>query len=139
MPGGLRVIKFLKTGYKIVTKEILILNDGPTALRQGLELRPIETDTDEYLLDEIEVVEEFSEDRFAGITLGQADSPSFVSGIGRAEFEEAALSDAGDAVASISGANVVGGQFALWADAGEEGWIDRSSPVFTCSDGKEKE
>lgn len=113
MPGGLRVIKFLKTGYKIVTREILILNDGPTALRQGLELRPIETATDEYLLDEIEVIEEFSEDRFAGITLGQADSPSFVSGIGRAEFEEAALSDAGDAVASISGANVVGGQFAV--------------------------
>ena len=96
-----------------MTKEILILAEEPTEVRQGLELKPIETDSTEYMLDEFEVVEEFQEGSSVEITLGQAESPSFVSGIGRAEFEEAALSDAGDAVASISGANVVGGQFAV--------------------------
>lgn len=114
VPAGIHTVLFTRSGYLGSDREITIPAEPDTInISQPLEVRPIEFDDSEYLLEEYEVVGEYNEGGINNILLGQAETPGFMGGLGRADFKKAALSDAGDAVGKISGANIVDGKFAV--------------------------
>lgn len=87
---------------------------GQVQLRFSLRQKPAESGTEEYVLDEESVVGEFTESSQGDFNLSLAtDSPSITSGVNRDDFDKTAVSDAGEAIGKISGANIVDGKYAV--------------------------
>jgi hypothetical protein len=87
---------------------------APTELRFSLRVKPAESGSEEYVLEEESIVGEFTERSQGDFNLTlQTEAPSLTAGIGRDAFSKEALSDAGQAVAKISGANIVDGKYAV--------------------------
>jgi len=86
----------------------------PVELRFNLTLKPVESGTEEFLLDQEEVVGEYNESSQGDFNLTLAtETPSIASGVNRDDFEKTAVGDAGEAIAKISGANIVDGKYAV--------------------------
>ena len=105
--------EFLKSAYVTKVDVMQVKEEGVTKVRVSLELKPVELAEGEYLLEGREVILDYEEDEFGGISLGNSESPSFVSGIGKEEFAKQNVSDVGDAVGKVTGANIVGGRYAV--------------------------
>ncbi|RYD64995.1 MAG: hypothetical protein EOP83_08380, partial [Verrucomicrobiaceae bacterium] len=83
-------------------------------LRFSLQAKPASSGTEEYVLEEESIVGEYTERSQGNFNLTlEAEAPSLTAGIGRDEFSKTAVSDAGEAVAKISGANIVDGKYAV--------------------------
>ena len=82
-------------------------------LRFSLRLKPAESGTNEYLLDEESVVGEFQESRDADLFTDLKVDQTITTSISKEEFTQKNISDAAGAVGKMSGANIVGGKFAV--------------------------
>lgn len=106
-------VEFLKSAYVTKLDVLQIKEEGVTKVRIALELKPVELADGEYLLEGQEVILDYQEEGLGGIILGQAESPGFVSGIGKDDFVKQSVSNAADAVGRVSGANIVDGKYAV--------------------------
>lgn len=117
LPAGEFVLTFNKLGYRVGEKTIGLKADETAEVSQSLEEKPVEFDDGEYELDEVDVVGEFVEEveRDAlEFDLGDFDSGGRVTtGLTAEDFEKSDASDAADAVATVVGANIVDGKFAV--------------------------
>ncbi|WP_367874483.1 outer membrane beta-barrel protein [Luteolibacter sp. Populi] len=86
---------------------------APVQLRFSLRKKPVESGTDEYMLDEESVVGEYQESAEANLFTDLAVEQTITSSISKEEFTQKNISDAAGAVGKISGANIVGGKFAV--------------------------
>ncbi|MGC6425724.1 MAG: TonB-dependent receptor [Akkermansiaceae bacterium] len=113
LPIGPLEVEVLKPAFQTKKTTITILEEGVTESRIGMEIKPVELAEREYLLEDREIVADVQEESFGGIDLGGNDGASLMSAIGRETFEKQNLSNAADAVGRISGANIVGGKYAV--------------------------
>ncbi|MDP0490614.1 MAG: outer membrane beta-barrel protein [Verrucomicrobiota bacterium JB023] len=114
LPAGDHVIKYTKLGYFGIDATITVTDEKVSEVSQVMEERPVETDSNEYELEEIEIVGEYvEEDSFGGIEISTGDTPNLFSGIGKAEFEKQSVSNAAEAIGKVSGANIVDGKYAV--------------------------
>ena len=120
IPAGKQELRVVKSGFKPVTLTVTVKANGSISQEIALEERPVETDNAEYQLEEFTFVEEFEEEEEkTELNLGGANTTGLASGLGKEELSRAAASDAGQAVSKISGANIVGGKFAVVRGLGD--------------------
>ena len=115
LPSGNVIIEASKLGYVTNTQSATALPGQKLNIRISLKLKPSDGAADETTLEEETVVGEFQEKSNAGdfnlaISL---DAPKLTSGVNRDDFAKTAVSDAGEAIAKVSGANIVDGKYAV--------------------------
>jgi len=115
LPSGNVIIEASKLGYVTNTQSATALPGQKLNIRIALKLKPSDGDADETTLDEETVVGEFQESSNAGdFNLAiNLDTPKLSATMGREEFAKNNVSDAGEAIAKISGANIVDGKYAV--------------------------
>jgi hypothetical protein len=74
---------------------------------------------EETMLEEETIVGEYSESAQGDLFMDLQVTPSISAGISREDFTRAAISDAAGAVSKISGANIVGGRYAVIRGLGD--------------------
>jgi TonB-dependent receptor len=87
--------------------------NAPVELRFNLTVKPTEGGAEEYTLEEEQVVGDFQETSTGNLFTDLKVDETVTSGISKAEFSQKNISDAAGAVGKISGANIVGGKFAV--------------------------
>jgi len=114
LPPGDFTAEASALNYTAVT---LGVSPNPTAavqLRFGLRAKPADTNSEEYQLDEETIVGEYNESSQGDFNLTLAsEAPTLTSGVNRDDFDKTAVSDAGEAIGKISGANIVDGKYAV--------------------------
>jgi hypothetical protein len=114
LPQGDYVVEALKLGYSAATTTASPRPDTPARVRLALRAKPTaDTAEGEYLLAEEAVVGEYRETNQGDFNLDLGASMSLSSGLSAEDFAKENVSDAGEALAKVSGANIVGGKFAV--------------------------
>lgn len=119
LPVGTFTLEATKLGYYTESAIITTLEGQPAEIRFSLRIKPADDTAEEVMLDEETVVGDYQEDSQGGLFLDMASSSSIVSGISKDDFTRSGISDAGDAVSKISGANIVGGKYAVVRGLGD--------------------
>lgn len=113
LPAGDFTAEASTLNYEAATLGVSPNPASPTELRFSLRVKPAESSSEEYVLEEESIVGEYQEssggDLFTTLDVGQ----SVTAGISKEEFSQKNISDAAGAVGKISGANIVGGKFAV--------------------------
>ena len=114
LPVGSLTLEATKLGYFAGSNTITTLPNQPAEVRFGLRAKPADNSSEETTLEEETIVGEYQGDSQGDFNLNlTAESPALASGIDREEFSKTGVSDAGDAVAKVSGANIVDGKYAV--------------------------
>jgi TonB-dependent receptor len=115
LPSGNVIIEASKLGYVTNAQSATALPGQKLNIRISLKLKPSDGNADETTLEEETVVGEFQEKSNAGdFNLAiNLDAPKLSATMGREEFAKTGVSDAGEAIAKISGANIVDGKYAV--------------------------
>ena len=119
LPPGTYTLEAGKLGYFSETAVITAIEAQPAEARFGLRIKPTDDSTEETTLEEETIVGEYQEDSGGDLFLDLQASPNIAAGIGKEEFSQAAVSDAAGAVSKISGANIVGGKYAVVRGLGD--------------------
>lgn len=106
-------LEAVKLGYYSETTVVTTIPAEPGNARISLRVKPTDDSQVEYTLEEETIVGEYQEESGGDLFLELQIAPSVISGISREEFSTSAISDAAGAVAKISGANVIGGKYAV--------------------------
>lgn len=110
---GTYTLEATQLGYFAETSVVTVIEAQPAETRFGLRAKPAGDETAEYTLEEETVVGEYQGDSTGDLFLDLQVTPSISAGISKEEFSRAAVSDAAGAVSKISGANIVGGRYAV--------------------------
>ncbi|MEX1049729.1 MAG: carboxypeptidase regulatory-like domain-containing protein [Akkermansiaceae bacterium] len=103
-----------KLGFFSETTVITTIPAQPSEARIALRAKPADESADEVTLEEETVIGEYQGDSQGDFNLSiSVDSPVLASSMGREEFAKTGVSDAGEAIAKISGANIVDGKYAV--------------------------
>jgi hypothetical protein len=113
LPAGTFTLEATKLGYSGESTVITTLDGQPAEVRFGLRAKPADDMTEETMLDEETVVGEYQGESQGDFNLSLETSAAVTSGISKEEFTKTGVSDAAGAVGKISGANIVGGKFAV--------------------------
>ena len=114
LPAGTFNIEASQLGYFTDTTVVTVIEGSPSEVRFGLRSRPTDDSASEFTLEEESVIGEYQGDSQGDFNLELAmDAPSLSSGLTSEDFAKENVSDAGEAVGKISGANIVGGKFAV--------------------------
>lgn len=114
LPPGTYTLEAGKLGYFSETSVVTAIEAQPAEARFGLRIKPTDDSTEETTLEEETIVGEYQGESQGDFNLTLAvDSPVIASTMGREEFAKTGVSDAGEAVAKISGANIVDGKYAV--------------------------
>lgn len=113
LPAGDYTVDAFKLNYSTATASANPRPGAVVTLRFGLKVKPSSGDDSEYVLEEVAVVGEYTESSQGDFNLDITESMSLSSGLSAEDFAKENVSDAGEALAKISGANVVGGKFAV--------------------------
>jgi len=119
LPVGTFTLEATKLGYYTENAVITTLEGQPAEVRFTVRVKPADDVTEDVMLDEETVVGEYQDDSQSALFLDMASSSSIVSGISKDDFTRSGISDAGDAVSKISGANIVGGKYAVVRGLGD--------------------
>ena len=119
LPPGTYTIEASKLGYINETSSTTVADGQVAEVRFGLRAKPADDSVNEYALDEETIVGEYQGDGTESLQLDLMAAPSIASGISKDDFTRSGISDAGDAVAKISGANIVGGKYAVVRGLGD--------------------
>lgn len=119
LPPGSFEIEANQLGYFTDRVVITVIEDTPSEVRFGLRGKPVDESVNEYTLDEVSVIGEFNGDSTGDLFLDLELTSSIVTGISKDDFTTSGISDAGDAVSKIAGANIVGGRFAVIRGLGD--------------------
>lgn len=111
LPAGEVTLKFNKLGYKVSERTVTLKKDQLVEVSQALEEQPVEYDDGEYEMDEVDVVGEYVEEDETSIVFDDlTEGIKLENSIGQVEFTKKNISTAADAIAKISGANIVDGK-----------------------------
>ena len=115
LPAGTFNIEASQLGYFTDTTVVTVVEGSPSEIRFGLRARPTDDTVDETTLEEETIVGEYEEQETSqgNFNLDLAVTPTLSSGLTSEDFTKAAVSDAGEAIEKISGANIVDGKFAV--------------------------
>lgn len=120
LPPGSYTLEVAKLGYFSETAVITAIEAQPSEARFGLRIKPSDDSTAETTLEEETIVGEYQGDSQGNFNLELAiDSPNITAGLGKEEFSRTGAGDAGAAVSKISGANIVGGRYAVVRGLGD--------------------
>lgn len=120
IPAGTFNIEASQLGYFTDTTVVTVVEGSPSEIRFGLRARPTDDTVDETTLEEESVIGEYQGESGGDFNLGLAmDSPNISAGLSNEAFSQAAVSDAAGAVSKISGANIVGGKYAVVRGLGD--------------------
>jgi TonB-dependent receptor len=100
-------------GYFAETSVVTAIEAQAADTRFGLREKPSDDSSDEYTLEEETVVGEYQGDSGGDLFVDLEITSSVTSGLSKEEFTSSGVSDAAGAVGKISGANVVGGKYAV--------------------------
>ncbi len=115
LPPGDYTVEALKLEYSMASVAASPRPGTPAEVRIALRKKPaVDTAEGEFLLETESVVGEYSEGNQGDFNLDlEIASPTLRSGMTEEDFAKAAVSDAGEALEKVSGANVVDGAFAV--------------------------
>jgi TonB-dependent receptor len=113
LPAGTFNIEASQLGYFTDKTVITVIEGSPSQVRFGLRAKPTDESANEHMLDEEVVVGEYSESSQGNLFTDLDISSSVTGGISKEDFSRSGVSDAADAVSKISGANIVGGKYAV--------------------------
>jgi len=111
---GTYTLEATKLGYFAESAVTTALEGQPAEVRFGLRAKPSDNSESEFLMDEETVVGEYQGDSQGDFNLELTlEAPALTSSMGREEFAKTGVSDAGEAISKISGANIVDGKYAV--------------------------
>lgn len=114
LPTGNHSVEVLKPGYEKATQSFTALPGQTINLRFDLKKKSIDGEADETMLEDEVVVGEYQEESQGDFNLTiDMEAPKLTAVMGREEFTKNAVSDAGQVIAKISGANIVDGKYAV--------------------------
>ncbi len=114
LPAGTFDIEASQLGYFSDTTVVTVVEGSPSEVRFGLRARPTDESTNEFTLEEESVIGEYQGDSAGDFNLSlQMEAPSLTSSLSRDDFEKTAVSDAGEAIGKVAGANIVDGKYAV--------------------------
>lgn len=113
MPDGTFTFEASKLGYNLETKVLTLIEAQPAVANFSLSIKPVDDGNTVYTLEEETIIGEYSGDSPGDLFLDLTVTPTLSSGLSEEDFAKNAVSDAGEAVEKISGANVVDGKFAV--------------------------
>lgn len=113
LPEGDFLVEASALSYAPMSLGVTVSGKAPVELRFSMRAKPVEGSGDEYLLEEESVVGEFQESSEGDLFLDLETTTQLSSGLSKEEFTKTGVSDAAGAVGKISGANIVGGKFAV--------------------------
>ena len=119
LPAGTFNIEASQLGYFTDTTVVTVVEGSPSEIRFGLRARPTDDTVDETTLEEESVIGEYQGDSGGDLFMDLELTSSIASGISKDDFTKSGVSDAGDAVSKISGANIVGGKYAVIRGLGD--------------------
>lgn len=114
VPAGNIGIEASKLGYFSTTQSATVLPGQTLTVRLSLKLKPSDGEADETMMEEETVVGEYQESTNNGnMLLDIQTTPVMMSSISKDDFSKVGASDAASAIGKVSGANIVGGKFAV--------------------------
>lgn len=113
LPPGVFDVEATQLGYFSDKTVITVIEGSPSEVRFGLRVKPTDESVNEYTLEEVSVVGEYNGDSAGDLFLDLNIENTVSAGLSSEDFTKNAVSDAGDAVEKISGANIVDGKFAV--------------------------
>jgi TonB-dependent receptor len=119
LPVGTFTLEATKLGYSTESAVVTTLDGQPAEARFGLRAKPTDDSTEETMLEEETIVGEYQGESQGDLFLSLDASPNIAAGISKEQFSQAAVSDAAGAVSKISGANIVGGKYAVVRGLGD--------------------
>jgi hypothetical protein len=112
--SGNLTLEASKLGYSSDTQSATAIPGQKLTIRMVLKVKAADGAADETMLEEETVVGEYQENNQGDFNLNiNMDAPKLTASMGREEFTKAAVTDAGQAIAKISGANIVDGKYAV--------------------------
>ncbi len=114
-PSGNITLEASKIGYVDSTQSATALPGQLLTMRISLKVKSADGSSDETMMEEETVVGEFQETTNSGdfnLSINM-EAPKLTATMGREEFQKNAVSDAGEAIAKVSGANIVDGKYAV--------------------------
>ena len=113
LPSGSYQVEFNTLGYSIERRRVTTREGFPGEVRVGLRVKAA-TESAVTILEEEPVIGEYQEPSSSGdFILDIEAAPTVSSGLSEEDFAKENVSDAGEAVGKVSGANIVGGKFAV--------------------------
>lgn len=119
LPTGDYAAEASTLNYEAMTLGVSPNPTAPTELRFSLRVKPAESSSEEYVLEEESIVGEYQESSGGDLFLDLQASPNIAAGISKEEFTQSGISDAAGAVSKIAGANIVGGKYAVVRGLGD--------------------
>lgn len=119
LPSANLTLEVNKLGYSTESSVATTLEGQPVEIRFGLRPKASDESTDETTLEEETIVGEYQGDSAGGLAMELESASNITAGISNSEFSQAAISDAAGAVSKISGANIVGGKYAVVRGLGD--------------------
>ncbi len=114
LPPGTYTLEGSKLGYISDSGSVTAVPGQVAELRLGLRIKPADDGSQEYTLEEETLIGEYQGEIASKLGLNlAADIPVLSSGISRDDFAKTAVGDAGEAIAKVSGANIVDGKYAV--------------------------
>lgn len=113
LPQATFTLEATKLGYFTESSVITTLEGQPAEVRFGLRLKPADDTAEETTLEEETIVGEYQGESQGDFNLSLVTNSSVTSGISKEDFTKTGVSDAAGAVGKISGANIVGGKYAV--------------------------
>ena len=111
--AGTYNIEASQLGYFSDTTVITVIEGSPSEVRFGLKIKPTDDSANVFTLDEETVVGEYQGDSQGDLFLDLKVDRTLNTGLTAEDFAKAPVSDAGEAVEKVSGANIVDGKFAV--------------------------
>lgn len=113
MAPGTYTLRASKLGYQEGEAVATLIEAEPAKASIGLKIKPADDANTIYTLEEEVVVGEYNGDSPGDLFLGLNVTPTLSSGLSEEDFAKQSVSDAGEAIEKISGANVVDGKYAV--------------------------
>ena len=113
IPAGTFNIEASQLGYFGDTTVITVIEGSPSEVRFGLKIKPTDDSANEFTLEEETIVGEYQGDSQGDLFLDLKVDRTLNTGLTAEDFAKAPVSDAGEAVEKVSGANIVDGKFAV--------------------------
>lgn len=113
LAAGTYNIEASQLGYFSDVTVITVIEGSPSEVRFGLRTRPTDDSANEFTMEEETVVGDYQGESQGDLFMDLELSSSVTAGISKEDFSRAGIGDAADAVSKISGANIVGGKYAV--------------------------